>query len=812
MRELVERMLVLAGANARATASDFLQALQTRQLPEQGMFPGSWCSPALRKAVAELFEQPDLSAEAALQATTLCGDLISRKSRVWVQPDALENLQRWWATHGQSFDLLGFAGLWQRRGGRAEDFLLAFGDERWGRLWPQLEDAFCAPYLRSQQEHLLNSSDRLTGLRLLTRIEPLPELVLQRVWEAALDDPRKERELAQGYLQTRGLFESGLLKALRHGQASLRQRAAEWAGRLRLASALKPLSEALSKEKSDRTRMAQMEALRLLGAPLDLYLNRPAMLAEAQKRLQKEQPEWLSGLPLRSLHWQGDGQVLPADVQKGWLLAAVRLKQPEPAGLLAVVAPYLEEGSREQWGVELLNWWIARDTRPTYTPAQVEKLWPQQANALKNLYALLKLSKSEAALETESRRNLEMSVDGSAIELKGVLAVAGAFGGAGLLEPVRAYLKKWYGMRAAQCKALLSMLGYVEGPAVVQFLLDVGRRFRTKGIQQEAQRVLRARAERAGWTVEELADLSLPSGGLDERGQLHLELGEREFTANLQPDLSWRLCDATGKVLKSLPASQEKEPAALFKAAQKTVKDVQKSLRERLYEAMCCGRIWSYQAWETCLRRHPIAARVLQSLVWIARREGERLSFRPDLDGSLLSAEQDSLQLDSSWTLELAHPLLLSNAELSAWHQHLADYLLMGPFAQLSRPIFSKPTSELEEVPWRGHMLNSFKLRSRAQALGYVRAPAQDGGVFDEYHKTLVSSGWTVRLGFTGSALPETSHPVALQSLTFEKNNAPARWAEIPPLLYCEGMADLEEIAREGSGFDPDWQRKASVS
>ena len=811
MRDLVERILALAAPNARATAAEFLQALRNQRIPDQGMLPGSWYSPALRKAVAELFGQVDLSADMALQAVMLCGDLIRRQGRVWVQPDALEHLQRWWASHGKSCDLAGFARLWEQWGGRSEDFLLAFGDERWGRLWPQLEDAFCEDYVRLQQRHLLEG-DRWTCLRLLIRLEPMPEPVLQRVWESALEEPRKERELAQAFLQSKGLAEQGLLKALRHGQAAVRQRAAEWAGRTRLVSALKPLGEALAKEKSDRARMAQMEALRLLGAPLDLYLNRPAMLAEAVKRLRKEQPEWLAGLPLSPLRWLADSQPVATELQKAWALAAVRLKQPEPAGLLAVVAPFLDTQGREQWGLELLSWWIAQDTRPTYTPAQVDRLWPQQANALKNLYVLLKQPKSDQALESEARRNLELSVEGSAIELKGLLAVAGAFGGARLLEPVRAYLKKWYGMRAAQCKALLAMLGYVEGASVVQFLLEVGRRFRTKGIQQEAQRVLRERAERAGWTVEELADLSLPTGGLDERGQLQLELGGREFSASLQPDLSWRLCDASGKVLKSLPASDEKEPAALFKAAQKTVKEVQKSLRDRLYEAMCCGRPWSFQAWETCLRRHPIAARIVQSLVWTASREGERISFRPDLDGSLLSAEQDSLALGASWTLELAHPLLLSNAELSAWHRHIADYLLLPPFAQLSRPIFTKPPSELEEIPWRGHMLNSFKLRSRAQALGYVRAPAQDGGVFDEYHKSLVSSGWTVRIGFTGSALPETSHPVALQSLSFELKNVPARWSDIPPLLYCEAMADLEEIAREGSGFDPDWLRKASIS
>ena len=807
MRELVDRVLGLAGANARVSTDQFLAMLVEKQVARP-VLPGSWCSPALRKAVAELFIQPQLTAEMALQAACLCGDLLP----LWVMPEALENLQRWWETHERRCDLEGFARLWTARGNPAHALLAAFGHRLWDRPWPNLEDGFLQGYLRSQEDWLLTRSPRLTSLRLLTRLEPPTERLLETVWQCALDEPRKERELAQNYLQRAGRAEAGLLQALRHSQAPVRQRAAEWAGRIRLLAALEPLGKALAKEKVERARMAQMEALRLLGAPLDLYLNRPALLAEARQRLQKEEPEWLHQIPPAQLSWKADGQIVEVDLLKGWLLSAARLKQPEPSGLLTVVAPYLADETRTQWGLDLLHWWIARDTHRTYTPAEVEALLPAQISSLKSLYALIQQPRSEQALEAEARRALEFSTTGSAIELKGLLAVAGAFAGEAALEPVKAYLRTWYGLRAAQCKALLCMLGHVEGAAVVQYLLDVARRFRTKGIQQEAQRVLCLRAERAGWTVEDLADLNLPSGGLDEKGQLRLESEGRELVASLQPDLSWQLRDGSGKSLKALPASQDKLAAGLYKSAQKTVKELKKSLSERLFEAMCCARSWNFAAWDASLRRHPIAARLLQGLVWLARREAEQVSFRPDLDGSLLSAEQDCVQLDSSWSVELAHPLQLSSTELAAWHTHLADYLLLPCFPQLRRPSFEKPPVEGEQLPWYGHLVNSFKLRNRAQALGYLRAPAQDGGIFDEYRKNLASSGWCVCLKFSGSALPETSHPVALLELNFEHQNRRAGWPELPPLLYSEAMADVQEMAQEGSGFAPDWQQKATFS
>ncbi|MBS2038616.1 DUF4132 domain-containing protein [bacterium] len=811
MQEIVERILAQAGPNARATANQFMQQLEG-DAPPAPVLPGSWYSPGLRQAISDLFVHPQLSATMALQAACLCGDLLARSRPAWVMPEALENFQRWWEFHGKACDLNAFAQKWKASGNAEHDFLKAFSDEPWGRPWPQLELDFLRSYLGQQQDYLLKHTSRWTALRLLTRLESPPAEVLECLWECALDEPRKERELAQAWLSRSGRFEERLLTGLRHGQACVRQRAAEWAGRLRLSSALKPLTEVLAKEKVERTRMAQMEALRALGAPLDLYLNRTGLLSDARKRLQKEPPAWLAQVPPAELRWKADDRVLEEDLVKGWMLAAVALKQPQPTGLFSLVAPYLVEESREDWGLELLNWWIVRDTRPTYSPDQIEILWPQQAAALKNLYGMLKISKSEQALESEARRQLEQSVEGSAIELKGLLALAGAFGGRKLLEPVQRYLKTWYGLRAAQCKALLCMLGYVEGKEVVLYLLEVARRFRTKGIQQEAERVLRERAERSGWTLEELADLSIPSGGLDEQGQLHLEFEERTVVASLLPDLGWQLQDSTGRLLKTLPSSQDKLPGTLFKAAQKAVKEVPKSLRERLYEAMCCARSWSYSAWDTSLRRHPIAARLVQSLVWLARQEGRQVSFRADLDGSILSADQDCLELNSACTIQLAHPLLLDQAELAAWQQHLADYRLIPCFAQLSRAVFVKPPVESGEFAYYGHLLNSFKLRNRAQGLGYQRAPAQDGGVFDVYRKSLVSSGWSIGLRFSGSALPETSHPVAMLELNFEHQGSPARWPDIPPVLYSEAMADAQEMALEGSGFDPDWQRKACLS
>jgi len=93
---------------------------------------------------------------------------------------------------------------------------------------------------------------------------------------------------------------------------------------------------------------------------------------------------------------------------------------------------------------------------------------------------------------------------GSAIASKGILALAGACAGAEAAPLVHRYLEEWYGRRAAQCRALLQMLAWVEHPSAAQLLLAVGSGFRTRSIREEASRQAEHLAERqhcAAWKL-----------------------------------------------------------------------------------------------------------------------------------------------------------------------------------------------------------------------------------------------------------------------------------------------------------------------
>src|SRR5262249_28244973 len=148
-------------------------------------------------------------------------------------------------------------------------------------------------------------------------------------------------------------------------------------------------------------------------------------------------------------------------------------------------------------------------------------------------------------------------------------------------------LKDWYGMRAAQCKALLQMLSWVEHPSAIQVVLSTATRFRTAGIRKVAEECVHEIAERRGWTVDELADRTIPTAGLDDAGVIDLSYGPRSFRARLDDKLSIALETAEGKSIANLPEPRSDDDDAVAKEAKqqlsrarKEVKTVVKQQRE----------------------------------------------------------------------------------------------------------------------------------------------------------------------------------------------------------------------------------------
>ncbi|MEJ2592351.1 MAG: DUF4132 domain-containing protein [Candidatus Thiodiazotropha sp.] len=622
-------------------------------------------------------------------------------------------------------------------------------------------------------------------------------------------------------------------EALKSAAQESRINAARWLARLGKPEAVAPIREALAKESREAVRATLLSALETLGEDISELLSPKLLLKEAQKGLKKRLPkslEWFPFETLPALRWNDGGAVDPA-LPRWWVVLACKLKDPGGSELLLKYLQRLDPASRQALGLHILHAFMTQDTLcRSHEEAESEaaqrapgllQQWKQWAKwDWGKSYAQRTLEEAHAAIKAE----VLGTYLGSAIKDKGILSLCAYAPGAEAVALMRAYMKDHY-TRRAQIEAMLKALAPGNDNHVIQLLLSVSRRYRTRSVQETARQLIEEIAERNGWSQEQLADRTMPTAGFDENGELQLDYGSRQFTISLDDKLKPLLKNADGKVIKSLPTARQADDAALvkeaksrFSACKKELKQVTELTTSRLYEAMCAGRTWTLADWNEYLFAHPIANRLTQRLIWRLENGGEARLFRPTEDGALIDCEDEELRLGDSGDIRLAHRTLMPQADADAWRAHLKDYGVAPLFEQISRPLPGSAT-DLEKRSlndYEGYLSDSFTLRGVFTKLGYQRGEAEDGGFFYYYHKAFGSLGLRAVIQFSGNCLPEENIPAALTSLSFTRLNSRG-WIDeddmvplkqVPPILLSEVLADYRTLADKTGGYAADWQKK----
>ncbi|MEM9554238.1 MAG: DUF4132 domain-containing protein [Acidobacteriota bacterium] len=627
---------------------------------------------------------------------------------------------------------------------------------------------------------------RRSAFEIVSWLPSVPASLQPALWEAALGSVRAERLPAQAALARLTGLQEQVEAALGDGKQAVRAEAAEWLGRLGEESAIRALEAALGREKQEMVKGALLQALEDVGGDIEPYLDPDLLRDEAAAFLRRGLPKGIDWFPFEALptcRWSDPGEVVDPLVLRYFVARAVKLKTPVPGPILRRQMARLEADDRRVLGRFVLQAWLVHDQGP----------------------------------------------EESAAGQKGVLAVAAACGGPDLSPACALYLKTWYGQRAVQCKALLEMLAWVDdatdGGQATQLLLSIAHRFRTAGIRKHAEALAADLATRRGWSVDELADRTIPTAGFESsRLALRYGVGGRAFHAVLRDDLMIELRTADGSTIRSLPQARRDEDEEAVKAAKKALTRARKELKatvrlqtERLYEALCTQRAWRAADWRRFLLEHPVVGRLCRRLVWVTAPSSQ--SFRPLVDGSLSDVGDEPVKLDDGATVRLAHGVNLDDEVAAAWLEHLDDYEIDPLFVQLGRETFSLPperaTAEsLDE--FEGHLISVFTLRTAARRLGYDRGPAESRGIVYTYRKAYPTLEIEAHLQFSGAMLPEEDDTVALKSLDFVSTAQQAQSDEIvrvalgdlPAVLLSEAWNDLRAIAAEGTGFDPDWETK----
>ena len=394
-----------------------------------------------------------------------------------------------------------------------------------------------------------------------------------------------------------------------------------------------------------------------MGVKLEELLDLNKLDKEAEQGLKKGIPKDLDWFPFAQLPpvtWADSGKPVSSEIIHWFLVQGYRLKSSEANPTLRRYCSLFHKGERERLGKFVLETWIAADTKPKYTSEQAAnraQKEARQAAGFAKQYPQHYPDFDEQRIYQANYNWLVMEPEGSQTATKGILALAGACCGGEAAPIVHRYIKQWYGHRAAQCKALLQVLAWIDAPSATQVVLSVANRFRTKGIQEEAVRQCQLLAERKGWTIDELADRTIPTAGFDETGTMELDYGARKFTATLTPEMTIAVTNQNGKVIASLPDANQSDDAELAKQSKATLSTARKEFKsalsmqkDRLYEALCTQRVWRFDDWDMYLRQHPIVGRYCQRLVWVAY-DGDEIveTFRPLADGTLTNHQDDEV-------------------------------------------------------------------------------------------------------------------------------------------------------------------------
>ncbi len=695
------------------------------------------------------------------------------------------------------------------------------------------------------------AGQRESAFKVLAMFPTLPPGFIPLLWDIALGENKSERPMAQAALETVPDKAAKVVVALADGRQAVRAAAAEWLGNIGDPSAIAPLKEAVRKEKQESVKGVVMAALEALGADVNEFLDRGALREEAKKGLTKKRPAGMEWFPLDALpplHWQDAGEAVDPAIPQWWVVQGVQQKSAVPGPVLRRFLGMCRKHEAAALAKFVLSAWIAQDTRvPSQEEAaakaqkEADKMWAQfgQHQGWLNHY-----QNNKDNLYRQLFQNYSTAFLGSAVAQKGMLAVVAAAADGDCVKMCEQYIRKYFGNRLAQCKALVEVLAWAPHPLAIQVLLSIGGRFRTKAVRKAAADHVQALADREGWTIDELADRTIPDAGferaVDENGApvgdaaaLTLDYGPRKFTVRLNDELEPIVTNEEGKTLKSAPAAGKQDDADKAKAARKAftgakkmVKEVVKRQTERLYEALCTQRTWRFDDWRRYLSHHPIAGRLCVRLVWAAfAPEGERFleCFRPLEDGSLTNEKDEEVKFDGTARVRLAHPCNTPADNAAAWTQHFVDYDVEPLFPQFGRDTYVLPESkgnDTEVNDFEGWQVMTFRLRGKATKLGYVRGEAEDGGWFHVYRKPFPSLGVQAVLGFTGNSLPEEDRPAALESLYFtaikSDDESAYSWqpgklplGKVPPVLLSECYNDVKQLAAEGTGYDPKWREKS---
>jgi hypothetical protein len=375
---------------------------------------------------------------------------------------------------------------------------------------------------------------------------------------------------------------------------------------------------------------------------------------------------------------------------------------------------------------------------------------------------------------------------------------------------------------AALANTAAALLGEAADPAAATALASMRIEITNRNVLKQVDRALEARAARAGVTVEELVDSSLPTFGLDAAGRVELEAGTATARIELRSDgrveVLWH---AEGSVTTAPPASVEAQTPGVVADVRASVDRLANAVaeeRRRLEQRLASERAWSLDRWRSRFGEHPVARIHARTQIW---RLGSGRAARAALpvDGSWIAVDEAPMVPGDDDDVRLWHPAEAGPAEIAAWRATLASRNVTQAVRQVDREVFLPPaagSAPAADLRFAGRVVDQPRLRTLLRQRGWA-VPAL--GTWDQGDEATAwrdfDSGFRAELRYQAPDVDPTAERVARARIVAVRFVRPGSGrvagdpgevsvplADVPRRVFSEALRDVSlAVTVEGRGL-----------
>jgi hypothetical protein len=397
------------------------------------------------------------------------------------------------------------------------------------------------------------------------------------------------------------------------------------------------------------------------------------------------------------------------------------------------------------------------------------------------------------------------------------LDVVGITGDDSIIERLTQPIPDWcmanQGSRAEWAVHAIGLLGSEKALGTLDGLIHRYRSQR-KYVSAAASQAIFRTAEMLGIGTDELAERIVSDFGFDESGERIFPIRNGHGTAVLCHDFKIAWKDGfSDKLVANPPGKPTEDSEAELKDTRKFLKEAVSRQTLRLQDAMISGRRWAIDVWTNRFGKHPLFRIFAMRLVWgVYDMDGKLLrTFRLYPNG-LTADETGALEefSESNASIGIPHRMELHDKMAKEWSAHLRRFKVKPLFSQPDRPVHRLDPEHGNRREIRltiDTKTTAGTLRKKLLGRGWSLSATGDGGrlcgMWRRFPGCMIEAYLPAHGLHAGSMKDD---PVTLEAAYFAPGNPAKRnypdfpatcavpFAEVPPVIYSETLADLTAI------------------